>query len=97
MGACLYRQGRFDEAAEYLRASEEDDEPDALRCLCMATTRYRLGQQEEARDWLQKAAKAKEDGKASVAQQIYGHPDWVVRLEYDILRREAEVLIQPQQ
>jgi tetratricopeptide (TPR) repeat protein len=97
MGACLYRQGHFDEATKYLRGSERDDEPDALRCLYMAMALYRLNQQEEARDWLQKAVKAKDDGNTSVAQQIYGHPNWVVPLEYDILRREAEALIQPQQ
>jgi hypothetical protein len=54
----------------------------------------RLGHTDEARNWLDKAGQWINEKRESA---IFGsEPDWTERLERQLLRREAEALIQPE-
>jgi tetratricopeptide (TPR) repeat protein len=89
LGALLYRAGRFEEAIRQLERSVEahgagGTDHDAL---FLAMAHHRLGRREEARRWLRR-------GTSPAPVALY-KPDasddssWTLRLELEILRREA--------
>jgi Flp pilus assembly protein TadD len=87
LGALLYRTGKHEMAVrrleEAVRLAGSEPTPRALLFLAMAN--QRLGRGEEARKRVDDAAAREKGGTAS----------WVERLEYQIVRREAEALVKP--
>ncbi len=93
LGAMLYRQGQYEAALVRLKkqgvAARGKEGPTPWDSLFLAMICHRLGQKEEARQWLQKAidaARAQTEGAAS--------PDWVKKQELELLLREAESVVQ---
>jgi WD40 repeat protein/Flp pilus assembly protein TadD len=90
-GAALYRAGRFPEAVAKLNkaASAWKGEGSAWDWLFLAMAHHRLGDTEQARRHLDKAVRridrATEAGSAAL--------QWSERLEFSLLRREAEALV----
>jgi len=99
LGAILYRAGRFDEARQKLEEADRLAIPadprlsaPAYTWFFLAMTHHRLGHADEAKQWLDKARqetdtalKAHETGTARLP--------WNRRLTLNLLRREAEVLL----
>jgi WD40 repeat protein/serine/threonine protein kinase/tetratricopeptide (TPR) repeat protein len=87
LGALLYRAGKYEPALrrleEAVRLSGSEPAPRALLFLAMANQRQ--GRGEEARKRLDEAAAREKAGAAS---------SWVEKKEYQLLRREAEELLQ---
>jgi tetratricopeptide (TPR) repeat protein len=84
-GLLLYRLGRFEEAVKLLNetiARSPTKEGRGADWLFLAMSHHRLGHKEEARSWLAKAVRYME--QAGDARE---------RLELQVLRREAEALI----
>ncbi len=94
LGAALYRAGRFDDAARQLMgasALEPKEQQTAVTYTYyfLAMTDHRLGHTDEARRWLDKATRATEEALKSPAA-----PPWNRKVTLQLLRREAEELIQ---
>jgi hypothetical protein len=94
-GALCYRAGAFQEAVPLLERSRKAEYRQGravLNWLWLALAKYRLGKTEEARGWLDKAAKwldQLKDGMTATSEGTWGlhlH-NW---LEAHVLRREAE-------
>jgi tetratricopeptide (TPR) repeat protein len=98
-GALAYRAGRFQQAAPLFEQSVKlDPRPGraVLNWLWLALAHQRLGKAEEARRWLAKAQTWLDqyvDGRSAGAEEESGLDlhNW---LEAQVLRREAEALIQ---
>jgi WD40 repeat protein len=111
LGMGLCRAGRDEEAIETLNRSIEawrlhearTNAPGARAAegvpsqwLVLAMCHHRLGHVEEARKWLQKADQWIDEKRESVG--FFGaEVEWPERLERQLLRREAEALIKPEQ
>jgi Flp pilus assembly protein TadD len=97
-GAVLYRAGRFDAAIERLSVAVKNfgERGTIWNWLFLALAHSRLGHMDEARQWLDKAAQWMEQpDEAKVAEDPMLFPlTWTRRLEIQILRREAEALLQ---
>jgi serine/threonine protein kinase/WD40 repeat protein/tetratricopeptide (TPR) repeat protein len=107
VGAALYRAGRFEEAVKQLtEATELSAHPYRTNMLhtwfFLAMAHQRLGHAEEARRWLDKAIQGTQEalkpaagppGKSANPDGVLG-PNWSRRLTLQLLRREAEQLIQ---
>jgi serine/threonine protein kinase/Flp pilus assembly protein TadD len=99
LGAVLYRAGRFDEALKLLneaqRAHKPADEQRITRAYIayfLAMAHHRLGHHEEVRHWLDKATWQSEPKKPGQASGV--SLAWNRRLTLQLLRREAEQLLQ---
>jgi tetratricopeptide (TPR) repeat protein len=96
--ALLYRAGKFQEAVPLLEKSLEAEPKQGravLNWLWLALAKQRLGQAEEARRWLDRAANwldQYKDGLAAYPEEPLGFHlhNW---LEAHVLRREAEALL----
>jgi WD40 repeat protein/serine/threonine protein kinase/tetratricopeptide (TPR) repeat protein len=106
-GAALYRAGRFEEAVERLtEATKLSSHPHRTNMLCtwffLAMAHHRLGHTDEARRWLDKGLQGTEEALKSSAEPLGKSespdgvipPNWNRRLTLQLLRREAEQLIQ---
>jgi Tfp pilus assembly protein PilF len=99
LGAVLYRAGRFEEAAQRLaeaeaafRSAKAPASTIAYTWLFLAMTRERLGQTEQARQWLAKAVREIEQPPAGRAKDPNART-WNRKLTLQLLRGEAEALI----
>jgi tetratricopeptide (TPR) repeat protein len=99
LGAVLYRAGRFEAAAQRLTEAEAafrnakvPVSTIAYTWLFMAMTRERLGQTEQAKQWLAKAVREIEQPPAERAKDP-GARIWNRKLTLQLLRGEAEALI----
>jgi WD40 repeat protein/Flp pilus assembly protein TadD len=94
LGAALYRAGRLDVAAarlqEAIKVHPKDGEPGDW--LFLALVRARQGQTDEARRHLDKAIRLFDQSAAGAGEA--GGPSWSDRLSFQLLRREAEALVQ---
>jgi tetratricopeptide (TPR) repeat protein len=98
-GALAYRAGRFQQAVPFFEQSlQADPKPGraVLNWLWLALANQRLGRGEEARRWLNKARAWLDqyrDGVSARADEEFGLQlhNW---LEANVLRREAEALIE---
>jgi WD40 repeat protein/tetratricopeptide (TPR) repeat protein len=90
LGAALYRAGKYDAAVQRLNeaiATQSRGEH-GIDWLFLAMAQHRLGRQDAARKSFAKAVSLHdEQGIAALT--------WESRLEWDIVRKEAEALIQP--
>jgi WD40 repeat protein/tetratricopeptide (TPR) repeat protein len=88
LGAALYRAGQIDEAVKLLGQGEWSG-------LFLAMARHRLGHFEEARQGLDKGIRWFDQTPQQKRAGALETPlPWNVRLEFQILRREAQALIQ---
>jgi Flp pilus assembly protein TadD len=87
LGAVLHRAAKHEEAvtelSEAVKLHPEGGLP--VTYLFLAMAHHRLGQADEAKQYLDRAVKASEKNQPVV---------WMNRLEWQLLRREAEQLIQ---
>jgi serine/threonine protein kinase/tetratricopeptide (TPR) repeat protein len=98
LGAALYRAGRFDEAIQRLNqasaARQATAKPStaspAYHWFFLAMAHQRSGRGEEAREWLSKAIKRAEQETSD--ERL----DWNRRFTLQLLRREAEALVEAQ-
>lgn len=96
LGAVYYRAGRFAEAKTHLTAATKLPEVISISVAYawyfLAMTNQRLGQTEQAKSWLDKAAayttKALADGKTESGEPL----SWNRRLTLELLRAEATAL-----
>jgi WD40 repeat protein/tetratricopeptide (TPR) repeat protein len=97
LGAALYRAGKYEAAIQRLTEAVRADggQGSVLDWLFLAMAHHRLGRADEARKWLAKAARWLDDGKDRLPEsRLFGQAiDWSDRLEFPILRREAEALL----
>jgi hypothetical protein len=99
VGGLLYRAGQYEQAAQRLEESLAAYPDDALRAfrtaldrqLLLAMTRWQLGQRNEARRLLADAQPALDEW----LQKPFN--TWMRRAEIELLRREAEALIEPKE
>jgi tetratricopeptide (TPR) repeat protein len=98
LGAALYRAGRLEQALARLTEAEAAfQQAQKTRStvlhnwLFQAMTRHRLGQADEARRWLAKAAEAIDQPPEQSTEANAG--DWNRRLTLQLWRREAESLL----
>jgi WD40 repeat protein/tetratricopeptide (TPR) repeat protein len=99
LGGVLYRAGRFKEAAAKLTESAEmvPSQGDRERAwLYQALVEHRLGRRNEAKQALDRAVQGFEKiSKAKAKEAAEDNRDfWAQRLEFQILKREAESLLQ---
>jgi tetratricopeptide (TPR) repeat protein len=99
-GGLLYRAGRFDEAAERLSEAEAayqttpNPRSSVVYCwLFLAMTRQRLGQTDEAREWLARAVQRMDQSMPELLKNPDFHGVWNRILTLQLLRREAEQLL----
>ena len=97
LGAALYRSGqytaaigRLNEACKALREGGT-----AFDWLFLAMAHQRLGQTEQARQWLDKAIQSIDQLEQAKTESLASAVplQWVYRLELPILRREAEAIV----
>jgi tetratricopeptide (TPR) repeat protein len=95
LGAILYRAGRFEEAVRQLRRSVEVHGADGTPhdALFLAMAHHQLGHAEEAQRWLRLGTAI--DPIAKRRPGASGDTSWVLRLELEVLRREATAMIEP--
>jgi tetratricopeptide (TPR) repeat protein len=98
LGAVLYRSGRFREAIRQLNRSREHyPESDGIPqdWLFLAMAHHRLGEKKAARKWLERASGWVDQSplRRSQGPAIEPPASWKVRLELQILLREARALI----
>jgi WD40 repeat protein len=91
LGAALFRAGDLDAAARRLNEVLElrGGRPSPREWLWLALVRFRMGLKKEARLWLDKATPA----LAERARTDLVPLPWVLRLQLDLLHREAEQLL----
>ena len=95
LGALLYRAGRFKEATQQLDRAVETGDAGATPydVYFLAMTHQRLGHAEEARRWLRRGT---DPASVSLSRgDAGGESSWTVRLELEILRREAAAVVGP--
>jgi tetratricopeptide (TPR) repeat protein len=94
-GIVLYRMGRFDDAARRLGAviAAKGRDPSVAAEFTLSMACYRMGKGEEARAWLDKAVKHHEALLAKKSQLGDEFLSWHEKLRLELLRREAEVLL----
>jgi tetratricopeptide (TPR) repeat protein len=87
LGAILYRAGQYKEAVAELNKAIKLNQKGgtAADFLFLAVAHHRLGQADEARQWLDRAR-----------QELEKNPPvhWSVQVEFQLFRREAEALIE---
>jgi WD40 repeat protein/tetratricopeptide (TPR) repeat protein/tRNA A-37 threonylcarbamoyl transferase component Bud32 len=95
LGAALYRARRFEEAVQQLQKAAElrGKGGSAWDCLFLAMTCHRLGHTEEAKTWQHKAAQAIDRALAAKPAPGGMPLTWEVRLQFELLRREASALL----
>jgi WD40 repeat protein/tetratricopeptide (TPR) repeat protein/tRNA A-37 threonylcarbamoyl transferase component Bud32 len=97
LGAAQYRAGQYDAAARQLAAAVDAhlSGGTAPAWLFLAMTHHRLGHSDEARRWLSKAEGGVEQaGGHGVPGSAAGPPSrWTERLQVQLLRDEAQVLL----
>ncbi len=95
LGTCLYRGGKFQEAAELLADAAEQlerqgnpaERPDLANALCvLAMTRHQLGHPFQANRIL--------DQSFDIAQKLPTNISWSIAVPLQVLQREARALIQ---
>jgi tetratricopeptide (TPR) repeat protein len=96
LGLALYRAGRFDDAVtaihQSMDANANSREGIVTDWLILAMAHHQLGRPDQSRHWLEKSiAWLEELGKN--ASQKDGEPAWDERIEFRLLRAEAESLI----
>src|SRR5262249_55518625 len=99
LGAVLYRAGKFKEAEKRLKeaAALQPQAPTVWLFLALACSR--LGETEEAGQWLDKAgkwidqAREKKPGEGAAGPLSWDKLPWEERLALELLRREAEALV----
>ncbi len=86
-GALAYRRGNFKQAVTLLTQTRKEygTEGSAWDWLFLAMAHQRLGQRDEARQWLRRAVEW--------ADRAAGELAWDRRLELQVLRRQAEALV----
>jgi WD40 repeat protein/Flp pilus assembly protein TadD len=96
-GAALYRAGRWAEAVEQLHKAMELHGQDGIAWdwLFLAMAHHRLGQDKEARSWMDKVVNGPGDATHEAPLDIpnYNGPAWIPRLAVRILRQEAEAML----
>jgi tetratricopeptide (TPR) repeat protein len=96
LGMALYRAGQFDDARQCLAEAAKVPRPmeNVWDWLCLAMTHHQLGQPNEAQGWLDKAVQALDqtavDRPPPGAAALLA---WQERLELQLLRREATLLL----
>src|SRR5262249_10570504 len=87
LGVALYRAARFQDCIHKLREAIalQGRGGKAADWLFLSLALQRLGQQDEAKKWLRKAASWLDRNQQSLS--------WDLRLEYHLIRREAEALL----
>jgi Tfp pilus assembly protein PilF len=87
LGAALYRAGRFQDCIDKLRETMALQGKGGIAAdwLFLSLAHQRLGQQDKAKKWLKKAVSWLDQNQQSLP--------WNSRLEYQLLRREAEALL----
>jgi WD40 repeat protein/serine/threonine protein kinase len=85
-GAALYRAGKFPQAVQHLKVKKEDNGGSVWQQMFLAMAHHRLGNDQEARDWLTKAARQIEKN----SKERHGWEDEVV---WHYLREEAETTL----
>ncbi len=87
-GAALYRASRLAEAVRRLEEARQAHRKggDVEDWLFLALAQHRLGRRAEARQWLERAVRSLETGPPAM--------EWGQRLARQLLRREAEALLQ---
>jgi hypothetical protein len=97
LGPLLYRAGRFAEAVQQSRQAIQIHGQDGLvpDRLFLAMALHRLGQTDKARKWLDKAVEQIDRQKQNqFSEDATATPlAWPVRLENQLLRREAEACL----
>jgi hypothetical protein len=97
LGAAHYRAGRFAEGARRLAEADETQSrrlaeglphKTVHHCLFSCMVQCRLGRREEARNWLRKAVQMIDSEQSK--DHLIG---WQQRLEWQLLRQEAEELL----
>jgi tetratricopeptide (TPR) repeat protein/predicted Ser/Thr protein kinase len=100
LGAARYRAGRCEDAIRQLHKALEGRWPDAtfekggtvLVWLYLSLAQHRLGRAEEARLWLNRAARAIDQATSGPGAVPLGE-DWFLWAEGQVLRREAEAAL----
>ncbi|MBI4657524.1 MAG: tetratricopeptide repeat protein [Verrucomicrobia bacterium] len=99
LGMLLYRTERFEEALRELNQTVAVSDKKGLSPAwpLLALTHYRLGQGDEARQWLTKATKEFDaDPETKASEGTFAPPSWEKRLILEILLSEARHLLLPQ-
>jgi tetratricopeptide (TPR) repeat protein len=95
LGAALYRAGDFKGAVENLNAAVLQDKGDAIYAhLYLALAQFRFGQTDEALRWLEQADRWYQRAVQERPEVGFRY-GWHQPLECQVLRRQAEALIQP--
>jgi WD40 repeat protein/serine/threonine protein kinase/tetratricopeptide (TPR) repeat protein len=96
LGAALYRAGRPEGAVQLLTRWNDRNRSssDPHGWLFLAMAHHRLGRVEEARRWLERAARSIDQLPAPGSQTDRGALTWSFRLELELLRREAQTLLE---
>jgi WD40 repeat protein/serine/threonine protein kinase/tetratricopeptide (TPR) repeat protein len=103
LGASLYRAGQLRAAVQQFNAAlTARKQPAPSAWLFLAMTHHGLGQQEEAQRWLAKsvqwieqARQAKPAPGTNQGVSSWSKLPWTERLALELLRREAEALVNP--
>jgi WD40 repeat protein len=98
LGAALYRAGDFDAARQWLAEAAKVRRPkdNVKDWLYLAMTHHQLGQSNEAQRWLDKAAQTLDQTAEEQPPPGAETPlRWHERLELQLLRREANMLLHP--
>jgi tetratricopeptide (TPR) repeat protein len=102
LGALLYRDGRFAEAVSVLeQASGQSQNPNttlspAYPAFFLAMAHHRMGHQDEAATWLAQGRKLSDEAVTD-HQAGTSRLTWNRRLTLNLLRREAEQLVEQKQ
>jgi tetratricopeptide (TPR) repeat protein len=97
VGAVLYRMGRFEESLKRFDAAEAADHPQgqtspAYWHYFRAMAHHRLGHEEAARNWLERAG-VQTDRDVRDVLQATDPGMWVRQATLDVLRTEAQALV----
>jgi tetratricopeptide (TPR) repeat protein len=95
LGAALYRAGRLEDAVQRLSEAVRAHGRDGTYAdwLFLAMAHQRLGHAAEARRWLEKAVRWLDRAGWSRPTDVGSSPNWQVRQEAQLLRQEAEALV----
>src|SRR5262249_38662051 len=88
LGSALYRAGRFQEAIKKLDESEKGG-PVFDNWLFLAMAHHKLGHEEKARDYLDRASADLKKAQAGAARSDGHLPNWRRRTELEVLHAEA--------